>query len=137
MPKQTQTMNVVELNLTSLEELGEGAAFRQVQILMAQAVADVRSRPGEKKPRKLTVQFELSPRVRLEEYGEGQVRTILDAIALKLRMNVTCPPRETLEYDCGFTDKNSLVFNPEAPHNHRQVNLPEDDENPATAGRVG
>lgn len=138
MPRSQPANNLIEFDLASLAELGDGHAFRQVQILLAQAVLDCRSRPLEKGARKMTVQFELAPRVRQEDYGEqGQTRTVLDGITLKIKMDVRCPARQTLDYDCGVTEKNQLVFNPQDAYNHRAVTLPEDDEEAAVAGQVG
>lgn len=137
MPAAPPELNLTELSLTTLQELGEGNAFRQVQALLHQAVADCKNRMTEKRARKLVIQLELSPRVRQEDYGDNQSRMVLDGVSLKIQMDLKQPSRKTLEYDCGITESNGLVFNPASPHNHRQMTLPIADEQPTVAGKIG
>jgi hypothetical protein len=39
-------------------------------------------------------------------------------------MDIKCPTRKTIEFDCGVGENHALLFNPDNPHNHRQAGLP-------------
>lgn len=117
-------INLVELNLETIKELQQGAVFQQVQKLIASAVADCESRVGEKRPRKVVIQLEIEPVTRLEEIDDEHTRRVLDGVKLRLQMDLKCPTRKTIEFDCGVGDNHALLFNPENPHNHRQAGLP-------------
>lgn len=117
-------INLVELDLASLQQLQGGAVFQQVQKLIATAVADCEARPGEDRVRKVSIQLELKPVTRCEEIDDSHTRKVLDGLKLSLQMDVKCPTRKTIEFDCGVGDNHALLFNPDSPHNHRQAGLP-------------
>ena len=131
-------INLIELDLTTLKELQGGAVFQQVQKLIAAAVADCENRPGEDRPRKVVIQLEMKPVTRFEEIDENHTKRVLDGIKLSLQMDVKCPTRKTIEFDCGVGENHALTFNPDSPHNHRQAGLPFVIEgNAATVPMVG
>jgi len=117
-------INLVELNLSTIQQLQEGAVFQQVQKLIAAAVADCENRPNEERARKVSIQLEILPVSRLEEIDDAHTRRVLDGVKLRLQMDVKCPTRKTIEFDCGVGENHALMFNPESPHNHRQAGLP-------------
>lgn len=117
-------INLVELNLETIKELQGGAVFQQVQKLIAAAVADCESRIGEKRPRKVVIQLEIEPVTRVDQINDEHFQNVLDGVKLRLQMDLKCPTRKTIEFDCGVGDNHSLMFNPENPHNHRQAGLP-------------
>lgn len=126
-------INLVELNLATIQQLQEGAIFHQVQRLIAGAVADCENRPAEERARKVSIQLEILPVSRLEEIDDTHTRRVLDGVKLRLQMDVKCPTRKTIEFDCGVGENHALLFNPDSPHNHRQAGLPLTFENePAT-----
>lgn len=126
-------INLVELNLATIQQLQEGAIFQQVQRLIAGAVADCENRPAEERARKVSIQLEILPVSRLEEIDDTHTRRVLDGVKLRLQMDVKCPTRKTIEFDCGVGENHALLFNPDSPHNHRQAGLPLTFENePAT-----
>lgn len=117
-------INLIELNLSTLQQLQGGAVFQQAQRLIQQAVADCENRVSEKRPRKVVIQLEVEPVTRLEQIDEEHTRRVLDGVKLRLQMDVKCPTRKTIEFDCGVGEGHALLFNPENPHNHRQAALP-------------
>ena len=50
-------INLVELDLSSIQQLHGGAVFQQVQKLIKQAVADCENRPSEDRSRKVSLLF--------------------------------------------------------------------------------
>lgn len=129
-------INLVELDLESLKQLQGGAVFQQVQKLIQAAVLDCENRPAEERARKVTLQLEIKPVSRIEEIDETHTRRVLDGLKLSLQMDVKCPTRKTIEFDCGVGDNHTLLFNPDSPHNHRQHGLPLTFDN-ATVPMVG
>lgn len=117
-------INLVELDLNTLHQLQDGAIFEQVQKLIKQAVADCENRPGEERARKVTLQLELKPVTEYEEIDDTHTRKVLSGLKLSLQMDVKCPTRKTIEFDCGVGEGHALLFNPDSPHNHRQAALP-------------
>ncbi len=117
-------INLVKLDLTTIQQLQGGAVFQQVQRLIAQAVADCESRPGEERGRKVNLSLEISPVTRVEEIDDAHSRLVLDGVKLKFQMDLKCPTRKTIEFDCGVGDNHTLLFNPDSPYNHRQAGLP-------------
>ena len=117
-------INLVELNLATLQQLQNGDVFRQAQKLIQQAVADCESRLAEKRPRKVVIQLEIEPVTSLIEVDDEHTKRVLDGVKLRLQMDIKCPTRKTMEFDCGVGDGHALLFNPDNPHNHRQAALP-------------
>jgi hypothetical protein len=115
---------LIELDLSTLQQLQGGAVFQQVQKLIAAAVADCEHRPSEERARKVSIQLEILPVSRMEEIDEQHSRRVLDGVKLRLQMDVKCPTRKTIEFDCGVGENHALLFNPSSPHNHRQAGLP-------------
>lgn len=126
-------INLVELDLGTLQQLQGGAVFQQVQKLIAAAVADCENRPAEERARKVSIQLEIMPVSRFEEIDEQHTKRVLDGVKLRLQMDVKCPTRKTIEFDCGVGSNHALLFNPESPHNHRQAGLPLTFENEGRA----
>jgi len=120
----SDTLNLVELNLATLQQLQDGAVFQQAQKLIQQAVADCESRLGEKRPRKVVIQLEIEPVTSLIDIDEEHTKRILDGVKLRLQMDIKCPTRKTIKFDCGVGEGHALLFNPDNPHNHRQAGLP-------------
>lgn len=126
--------NLNELNLANLGLLDDGVVVRQVMLLIQNAVADIKSRPGERRARKVQIQLELTPKTVREQDEDGKrVFTLLTGVALKVGLDVKLPNRRTLEYDLGVsTNSDRLLFNENSPFDHRQRTLfdaePADDD---------
>jgi hypothetical protein len=117
-------INLVELDLASLQKLGGGAAFAQITRLLEEAVEDMDRRPQEKRARVIDIKLHLKPKTRLESLDENTHRTVLDGVNLAIEMDLRRPKRKTLEYDLGVSDGNKIFFNPDDAFNHRQAPLP-------------
>jgi hypothetical protein len=117
-------INLIELDLTTLKELQGGAVFQQVQKLLSAAVADCENRCGEERDRVVTLKLAIKPVTRSEEIDDSHSRKVLDGVKLKLEMDLKCPTRRTIEFDCGVGDNHALLVNPDSPYNHRQAALP-------------
>lgn len=116
---------VLKLDMETLKQLGGGAAFLQIQKLLEQAVFDIKSRPGDKRARKVVLALELTPKTHNETSEDGLSKQLhLDGVSTKLHMDVKLPPRRTIEFDMGVSDNNELLFNPYCPANWRQSTLP-------------
>lgn len=118
-------INLVELDLASLEQLGGGAAFEQVRRLIEEAVDDMNRRPGDKGKRTIKINLVFEPITRVEQLDEQNFRTVLDGVSLSIEMDFTRPKRKALGYDLGLAAGGRLVFNPDSPHNHRQQVFPQ------------
>lgn len=117
-------INLVELDLSTIQQLQGGAVFKQVQKLIAMAVSDCESRITDRRPRKILLCLEVSPKTRVEMIDDTHSETVLDGLKLRLKKDVKFPTRETIEFDCAVGENHALLFNPDSPHNHRQVGLP-------------
>lgn len=110
-----------ELNFENLAKLGGGVAVAQVMRLLQSAVSDITQRPGDDRSRKVILGFELIPVAENEaDEDEGTIRKVVTGVKMRLHMDLKIPNRKTTEYDLGIGAGNSLLFNPDSPHNHRQ-----------------
>lgn len=130
-----------QFNLETLVELENGVAFAQIMRLFEQCVADIISRPGETRDRKVSVDFVMKGKTRLieEVRGEKLVKTLVtEGVSMKIVSDNSIPNRQTTEYDMGIAPGNKLVFNPHFSDNHRQLPLlNEDDGEPAATVMFG
>lgn len=117
-------INLVELDLASLQQLQGGQVFNQVSKLIASAVADCENRPAEERERVIVLKLSIRPESSVQEIDENTTRRVIDSLKLKLDMDLKCPTRRTIEFDCGLGEDHKLLFNPHSPHNHRQQPLP-------------
>lgn len=123
----------MKLSFSTFAELGNGALDQQVQRLLRAAVLDMQNRPGEKKPRKVSINLILTPKTHAEINPiTERTEIVLDGAGLKFGCNFVPPPRQTPEYDVGFSAENEVLFNPHNAHDHRQRHFPVMDEVPNT-----
>lgn len=116
-------LSLEELNFQTLDLLDDGVAVKQCMKLIQQALADIKSRPGEKRPRKVMLQLNLTPKVLTEvDEDAGRIERILTGVGLEIKMDVRLPNRGTLTYDMGING-DRLVFNRNSPFDHRQPTL--------------
>lgn len=116
-------LSLEELNFQTLDLLDDGVAVKQCMKLIQQALADIKSRPGEKRPRKVLMQLDLTPKVVIERDDEtGHSETTLVGVGLQIKMDCRMPNRGTLQYDLGISG-DRLVFNRNSPLDHRQPTL--------------
>lgn len=115
---------LVELDASTLAELGEGAVGQQVLLLLKQAVADCRNRPKDKRARKLILAVSITPKAEEVEEDDERTKTVLTGTDVEIDFDLKIPKRKTMKFDCGLASSGLLVFNPRSPTNHRQRTLP-------------
>ena len=117
--------HLLDFDLETLRQLGNGAVFNQIMRLIEQCVDDCQRRPGEKRPRKVMIQLNISPKSH-DEAGidEDTVRKVADGIELMVTADNKLPNRKSMSFDCGIGPGNKILFNPYNPVNHRQLPLP-------------
>ena len=107
---------VHQLSLDSLKELDDGRLIVAWQQALKRAALDCEDRPGEEKPRVVSLQCELLPL--LDSEGSGQ----LESIKVTFQVADKAPPRKSKPYDMALRRGGVLVFN----------DMSEDDIHPKT-----
>lgn len=111
------------LTLSTMEDLDYGKAMQAFQELLRQAVQDCINRPGDKRVRKIILQFNLVP------VAEISGNTIdCDSAKGSFTVRFKPPDYETSVVDFGVRNNGDLVFNPHSPGNHRQQTMLDDDK---------
>lgn len=112
-----------EFSLRTLAELYDGRVDAAFSLAMTRLADDVNDRPGDNRPRVLTLKVGIIPNP--DEDGT------LDSALLSCEISEKVPARSTKPIDMGIRrrgGKSHLVFSPAAPDNHRQPGLPLDPE---------
>lgn len=115
---------LLEFDLNTLKELGNGAAYKQIMRLLQNCVEDCERRPSEKRKRSVVIKIHMTPKVREEEGDDEQRRVIADGLGLEIECDSKLPNRKTMQYDAGIGEGGRILFNPYCPHNHRQRHFP-------------
>lgn len=118
-------MALMQLKLETLKDLDFGRPAVAYEQGIADAVRDCIDRPGDKRPRKVSMEFVIIPMVEQEGdcnevMGEFKIKTVL-------------PHRQTKPYSFGLNKQGRLFFSENAPDNVDQTTF--DDIDPDT-GRV-
>lgn len=117
--------HLVDFDLETLRQLGNGMVFNQVMRLIQQCVEDCSARPLEKRPRKVLIVINLTPKTHDEPgIDEDTVRQIADGIGMVIQCDNKLPNRKSMSFDCGIGKGGKILFNPHNPVNHRQMPLP-------------
>ena len=117
--------HLLDFDLETIRQLGNGAVFNQIMRLLQQCVDDCEKRPGEKRPRKVMVAIEISPKSHNEAgIDEDTVRLVVDGLELVIKCDNKLPNRKSMSFDCGIGPGGKILFNPYNPVNHRQLPLP-------------
>lgn len=111
---------LLEVSLASLADIPSGQQFER---LLAQAIDDVRRRPGDKRKRKVGLMITIEPKTEIENLEGGGTELHLTGMEMSLESKISFPSRGPIKYDCGISGER-LIFNPECPYNHRQKSLP-------------
>jgi hypothetical protein len=107
----------VKLSLETLKDVDYGKPGALFTNLIRQAVRDILDRPGERHPRKVTLQLEITPLV----LQDGDV---IDAEVL-FSGKTSLPPYHTAARPMAIDRQGHLVFSTDAPDNPRQKTLDE------------
>lgn len=118
-------MSLIPLNLESLKELDAGKVSVAWDHELKRAVSDCMDRPGDKKPRVVTLELAITPVVSEDggcegAHGEFQIKSKV-------------PTRKSRVYDFGVNRKGHVYFSDTSPDNLPQTTF--DDVDPET-GRV-
>lgn len=111
------------LTLKTMEQLDYGKAMIAFQRQLERAVHDCIDRPGDKRARKITLQFNVVP---IPEIDGNTIHCDSAKGTFTIRCKV--PDYETSIVDFGITREGDLVFNPDSPADHRQETFLDDDE---------
>lgn len=103
------------LTASTLSKLDRGSAAAALDLAISRAVRDCLDRPGEDRPRKITLQIDVVP-----------VKEVIDNVLscegargiYKVRYRQ--PDWESQELDFGVRENGMLVFSETSPGNHRQ-----------------
>ncbi|MCC7333577.1 MAG: hypothetical protein IT422_00680 [Pirellulaceae bacterium] len=121
-------MPFVELSLDSLSELDDGRVAKAFQHELKRAVQDCIDRPGDKKPRAVTLELSLTP---ITVNNDGMVETEGCDGEFQIRSKV--PTRKSKTYSFRANKKGHLAYSSNSPESVDQTTF--DDINPVT-GRV-
>lgn len=118
-------MTLKYLSLAALKELDGGRVYEAFDQAMKRVVADCEDRPGEERPRTITLKADLMPVRGDDGRCEGVMGTF--------RVAETIPNRKSKTYSFGVKADGRLFFSTEDPTNVQQYGL--GDVN-ATSGRA-
>lgn len=121
-------MPFLELTLTSLEDLDDGRVAAAFAHEMKRAVQDCMDRPGDKKPRVVTLELKLTP---VAETQGGLVECSGAHGEFSIKSKV--PERRSKTYQFNANKKGQLSYSSNSPDNPDQTTF--DDIDPQT-GKV-
>jgi hypothetical protein len=110
-------MSLVNLKLETLKDLDFGRPAVAFDSGLADAVRDCIDRPGDKRPRKVTLEFVIGPQ--RDETG------VCDGVTGEFKIKTTLPHRQTKPYSFGLNRQGKLFFSEEAPENVDQTTFDE------------
>ncbi len=113
-------MALLQLRLETLKDLDFGRPAVAFEQAMAVAVSDCCDRPGDKRPRKVALEFIITPIIEQEGHcdqveGEFKIKTVL-------------PHRQTKPYSFGLNKQGRLFFSEHSPQNVSQTTFDDLDE---------
>lgn len=127
-------MDLQRLSLETMKNLDAGKAMEAFQIGIERATQDCVDRPGDKRSRKVILQFTLDP-VQVVNGNTIDCESVKGAFQCRTKI----PDWETQEVDFGVQQTREengarhahLVFNPDSPRDYRQrTMLPNEDGEP-------
>lgn len=114
-----------KLDLESLHQLEGGVVSHAFDLELGRIVADIKDRPGEKRPRSLMIKLDIAPMA--DERGIA----VHSAVAFEVKS--TLPSKKTTDFRMAInTNADQLDFNPNTPEDPDQGHLA--DVNPKAKG---
>lgn len=110
-------MALKEFGLSALPDFADGTLDIAFQQHVKRAIADAEDRPGDKKPRKVSIEFEIKPVV-LQDGACANVE--IDA-----KIKSAIPPHISRPVECKIKHGGRAVFNDMSPGNVDQRTLDE------------
>jgi hypothetical protein len=116
-------MSLQRLTLETIKDLDSGIAMETFQTAVQRAVKDCMDRPGDKRARKVVLQFAITP---VATISGNQI----DCEGAKgvFQCKTKIPDYETREVDFGVQQSGDLIFNPDSPRDHKQMTCLDGDE---------
>lgn len=111
-------MPIVQLNFKSLADLDDGRIATAFEHEIKRAVQDCYDRPSDKKPRTITLEFQLTP---ITENNGGVVETEGCHGEFKIKSKV--PERRSKTYEFKANKQGHLSFSSNSPDNHDQTTI--------------
>ena len=118
-----ETHGLRQFGLRELVEFDDGRIAVAFDQAIARIAQDIDVRPGDDRPRKLTLEIAFGPEVD----GSG----LCDSVKMQLQVKDALPTRRSKVYDLGLRKGGLMIFQPLSLHDHNQQGLPfdtEDDE---------
>ena len=107
-----------KLSAETLKSLDRGKLSATLEKAIQRAVQDCIDRPSDDRVRKVTLQFDLTPVVDMDDNI-----VCCDGVKAKYQVRSKVPDWESKELDFGVQRDGSLIFNEDAPENHRQTTM--------------
>lgn len=98
---------MLQFNLDNLSELDGGKAALAFEQHVRRAAIDCMDRPGDNKPRKVTLEVSLTPV--MQPNGDCV------EVEAQIQARSTVPPHKTKAYSFGLRKNGVIVFNPDSP----------------------
>lgn len=118
-------MPIVQMTLDSLNQLDDGRAVIAFQHELKRAVLDCIDRPGDKKPRTVSLEFKLTPIVA----DDGSCEGAMGEFEIKGKV----PTRKTKTYSFQVNKQGHLAYSSTSPTNIDQTTFDDVDQ---STGRV-
>lgn len=114
-----------KLQAESLAKLDRGALAVTLEKALQMAAHDCIDRPADDRARIVTVQIELKPKA---EYDNDTRSLEVTGAEGKYKVRCKTPDWESKTLDFGLQTNGTLIFNENAPDNHRVRSLPFGDD---------
>lgn len=114
-----EVQGLQQLSLSQIAEIDDGRIAEAFAQAVKRAAQDCDDRPGDDRPRKITLEIAFSPV--LAENG------LCDSVKSQIQIKDTIPTRKSRVYDFGLRKGGLFVYQPMALDNHRQNTMFNDD----------
>jgi len=112
------TDQCVALTSETLHQLDRGKFSATLEAALQRVVQDCIDRPTDDRTRKVIVQFDVVP-----TYEEEDRVVYCDGAKAKYQVRARLPDWESKQLDFGVQRDGKLLFNEDAPDNHRQSTM--------------
>jgi hypothetical protein len=113
-------MAIKQLTLENLKDLDGGKADQSVQLHLRRAALDCEDRPNDATPRKVTLEFTLTPVT--DETGQ------LTDVNVQIHAKSAVPAHRTRVYNMGLRHNGCLIFNEDSPNSINQGTMLPDNQ---------
>jgi hypothetical protein len=114
-------VEILTLSLDSLKELDGGKIANAINLHLKRAANDCYDRPGDKKPRKVSLEISVVPVLDSEARSCSEVKA-------QVHVASSVPKHRTREISLGLKPNGALVFNPDSPDRIDQTTFLKNEE---------